>query len=76
MGKETRVKVHESNETAELALCLWLGEVIDGLDFIRKWENSMAINVVSQEVEGVGTKQTFDGVYVGGQASKHCFQIL
>ena len=39
----------------------------------------MAINVVSQEVEGVGTEQTFVGVdedSVGGHASKHCFQIL
>ena len=45
--EETMVEIDKSNETTELTLCLWLWEVIDGLDFLWNRRNSMAVNVVS-----------------------------
>jgi hypothetical protein len=51
MGEETVVKIHESYEPAELALCLWLWVIVDGLNFLRNWRNTEMVNVVSQEVE-------------------------
>ena len=53
------IEVYQFNEPTKLSLCLWLREVIDGLYFLSNKRNTMAINVVSQEVEGVGCKQTF-----------------
>ena len=45
------VEVNEANETMKLSLSLRLWEVIDGLNFLRDRRNTMAVNVMSQEVE-------------------------
>jgi len=53
MREKTVVKVNKANES----LRLW--EVIDGLDLLRNRRNTVAVNVMSQEVECGGSEQTF-----------------
>ena len=51
---ENVIEVHESYEPAKLALGLGLRKITDCLDFLRDRSNTVAVDVVSEEIEGGG----------------------
>ena len=56
------VKVHKSDESAELALRFWLREVTNSLDLLRERGSTVGVNVMTEEVKLTDTKQTLVGV--------------
>ena len=74
MREKAVVKVHESNESAELTLRLGLREVANGLNFVRERGDTMTVDAVSEEVQCGYAKKAFVGVdddAVGGEAIKN-----
>ena len=53
------VEIDESNELAQLALRLGLGEITNGLNFIKERGDSVLVNVMTKEVQFRNAKNTF-----------------
>lgn len=53
------IKVHESYEPTELTLGLRQGEVTNSLNLFRERRDSMAVNVITKEVQLWDTKEAF-----------------
>ena len=73
------VKIHKSNESTELALGLWFWKFTDGFNFLRNGRDTVAVNVVSEEIKRGYAKEAFVGVddnTVRSESTKHSSQVI
>ena len=62
MRQKPMVKIHQANESSQLTLGLWLGEVPNGLDFLWEGGDTIAADVVAKEIEVRYTEEALVGV--------------
>ena len=75
MWYEAMVKVDEGNETPQLSLRSRLGEIEDCLDLALEGGNALAVDVMTEKVELLHTKDTFVWIHnnaVGRKTFENC----
>ena len=79
MWYEAMVKVDEANETPQLSLRSRLGEIEDCLDLALEGGNALAVDVMTEKVELLHTKDTFVWIHnnvIGRKTFENCVEMF
>ena len=79
MWYEAMVKIDEANEKPQLSLRSRLGEIKDCLDLALEGGNALAVDVMTEKVEFLHTKNTFVWIHnnaVGRKMFENCVEMF